>query len=415
MSVTIKTRERKNCTSVYLSYNDLSGKRRRPTIGKARSREELNIVMEMARAKAKRIELELLEGRHAPNMGHEPIDTALNKFLDHMEARQACGKAKPRTVELYYESMGKWRRYLKTTKAVRLRDVDYEIIVGYIKWMKHCKPNTIHGELTRLQRVFEHCNDRGALAYNPCKHPIVKDLWPTPTRHDRAFIKDEFEALLEHCQSGTKSPQATDYTEFFLLLGETGLRLGEGRMLRWCDLALISESGFLRVDARPGWAPKTESSIRSVPLSLRVLSMLRARFGRRTTIDESELVFPRNFTNRSVNQMLNRVLRKAEIAGRDNRGEKLTVHSLRHYFATRLVEAGVNPATARDLLGHDSIVTTNRYFNVPLSSLKNAIAHTFEDSASAQSAHETVRKTTESCQKLENVVDFRPRAGTDKS
>ena len=80
-----------------------------------------------------------------------------------------------------------------------------------------------------------------------------------------------------------------------------------------------------------------------------------------------------------MNQGFNRVLTRVGLDGFDHRGQKLRVHSLRHFYATELVRAGVNPATTRDLLGHESITTTNRYFNVPRSELFGAVRSAFNE------------------------------------
>lgn len=77
------------------------------------------------------------------------------------------------------------------------------------------------------------------------------------------------------------------------------------------------------------------------------------------------------------------------MADRDGKGQKLRVHSFRHYYATRLVRMGVDPATVRDLLGHTTISITNRYFNVLRSELFRAVAGAFSvlGSMSWESAH----------------------------
>jgi site-specific recombinase XerD len=50
------------------------------------------------------------------------------------------------------------------------------------------------------------------------------------------------------------------------------------------------------------------------------------------------------------------------------------VHNLRHYFATALFRAGVNPRVAQELLGHGDLTTTMRYAHVEAHDLKSGIA-----------------------------------------
>ena len=55
------------------------------------------------------------------------------------------------------------------------------------------------------------------------------------------------------------------------------------------------------------------------------------------------------------------------------RGINLHWHDLRHEYASRLVERGVPLAQVRDLLGHASILTTERYDNQRLEALQAAV------------------------------------------
>lgn len=57
----------------------------------------------------------------------------------------------------------------------------------------------------------------------------------------------------------------------------------------------------------------------------------------------------------------------AEAAGLD---KKVTVHTLRHCFATHLLEQGVDIRVIQDLLGHRSIIATSRYARVALSTIR---------------------------------------------
>ncbi len=65
------------------------------------------------------------------------------------------------------------------------------------------------------------------------------------------------------------------------------------------------------------------------------------------------------------------VTRYAREAGVDN----FHPHSFRHYFATQLVEAGVNLKTVQELLGHADISTTAVYLDVIPKHLTDAVQH----------------------------------------
>jgi integrase len=268
-------------------------------------------------------------------------------------------------------------------------------MVEFIGWQPKKKAraaNSIRRDLTCLQRIFRRCVERGEMANNPCIHPDVRDARPQSVKHERAFTADEVESFLQVCSTRNKSPKAQDYAEYFLLLAETGLRLEEGRMQRLCDIHLSHDGrDYLRVEPHSGWSPKTAASIRRVPLTPRAAAMVRSRIKRLERFDPSARLFPATWTNRSVDQCFLRVLRRCELDAPDDRhGQTLTVHSLRHYYATRLVQSGADPATVRDLLGHSSITTTNRYFNVPRAELFTAVMGAFGSASPKTSPNQSV-------------------------
>lgn len=69
---------------------------------------------------------------------------------------------------------------------------------------------------------------------------------------------------------------------------------------------------------------------------------------------------------------IQRVFRKASDG-------KITPHSLRHFFATRCVEFGINMRVIQEFLGHSSIVTTQRYTQVSNSTLKEVYDSKFKN------------------------------------
>lgn len=373
--VKVKRRRNKRSTAVILDFRDQFGQRHRQVVGRASSETELSALEREALVRAKRIELEIEDATFKPKCGEKSIDGALVEFWEFLQE----ANVRDSTRQAYHESIRKFRRFLEGTEARRLKDITPQLVRRYVKWQDGLSANTINGEIVRLQRLLERCVNNGDLHANPCKDAEVKSVVPAAQRHERAFTEKEVDVLVHTVRYAYRSPDAEAYADFFTLLSETGLRLGEGRMLRWCDVHPDDQRPYLSVKARPGWKPKTTKSERHVPLTPGVVDMLRRRMKGVENI--TDLVFPERWTNRSVNQTFNRCLTRAKLDVLNDRGEKLTVHSLRHYYATRLVRSGADPATVRDLLGHSSIVITDRYFNVPREGLFQASRMAFSESA----------------------------------
>ena len=131
-----------------------------------------------------------------------------------------------------------------------------------------------------------------------------------------------------------------------------GLRISELIHLQVADI----DSARMVVIVRQGKGRKD----RQVPLSQRLLEELRRQWW---THRSRPWLFPGQTPDRplhpsNVQRMFQAALRRARIA------KRATPHTLRHSFATHLLEAGVDLVTVQRLLGHGSLSTTAHYLHV---------------------------------------------------
>lgn len=147
------------------------------------------------------------------------------------------------------------------------------------------------------------------------------------------------------------------------------MRVGEACSLRYCDIDLekgfiyvnhtfVENEGVLKINS-----PKTSHSIRNVPILPQVKKVLELHHNKcRKTIDGyNDFVFAKPngdvWTRFGLNYLLQVIVQQNNL---DNE-EKLphiSCHILRHTFASRMIENGVNPKTVQKILGHSSVVTT---------------------------------------------------------
>ena len=131
-----------------------------------------------------------------------------------------------------------------------------------------------------------------------------------------------------------------------------GLRLGEVLRLKLTDID--SERMILRVERGKG------QKDRNVMLSPALLETLRSYWKLKKP---RELLFPGADARRPVHAtVIQRAFKQAKLLARITK--PVSFHSLRHSFASQLLESGVNVRTIQALLGHSSLGTTQRYTHV---------------------------------------------------
>jgi integrase len=194
---------------------------------------------------------------------------------------------------------------------------------------------------------------------------LAADIPPIATggRHKRRLevgrdipSPDEVRALLAH---------ATGYIRPLLAVAVfCGLRMSEIRALRWQDVGLDARQLHVRQRAdkwRQIGPLKSETSYRSVPLSPFVANALKGWRGDRIYPDEA-LVFGNSRGNvENLPNIWTRHLAPLEVAAgvvdRDGK-PKYGAHSLRHFFASWLIDQGFNVKRISVLMGHSSPVVT---------------------------------------------------------
>jgi integrase len=183
-------------------------------------------------------------------------------------------------------------------------------------------------------------------------------------KQDHVWSDEEIQALIEAAERLARQPASRyDYTPLIRTALFTGLRLGELLGLQWQDFD--RHEGVLHV--RRQWtrlreytAPKTKAAIRRIPLSedmTRYLAALRLRSDH--SKDDEPVFAARNgkpLGHRNVTR------RGFEAAAGEAGIEGVTFHSMRHAFASRMIDRGISSTVLAALMGHESSTITERRY-----------------------------------------------------
>ena len=182
--------------------------------------------------------------------------------------------------------------------------------------------------------------------------PVVTGI---SKKEPRALSRAQLEALFR-ARTQHQRPQVRGLEPVLMLGLHAGLRREEIRFLAWKDVDLTN--GMLRVTAKPpAFSPKDHEE-RSVPLNEELHAVLKEL---RDNFPDAEWVCL-NCEFRQWSLGLTKWSRELFIAAGIER-DCGTLHRLRHTFGTRLLQAGVDIETVRDLMGHADISTTGRYLS----------------------------------------------------
>ena len=153
-----------------------------------------------------------------------------------------------------------------------------------------------------------------------------------------------------------------------LVAMNTGLRFGELSRMRWTDLSLV-DAPMITIQA----AYAKTSKSRHIPLNATAKASLKAWKSQQE--DTSGFVFANREGHRikSVRNGWKAILSAAKI-------KDFKWHDLRHHFASKLVVAGVDLNTVRELLGHSSLDMTLRYAHLSPDMMANAVSNDVRES-----------------------------------
>ena len=296
---------------------------------------------------------------------------AFGEWAEEWWKRELTGRIKASSWQTYRNILS--RHLAPALGKCRLGEITAETIGALIRKLEvqGLAGSTIRGIVRMLNSILRGAEEEGLIAQNPCRRVRIPSK---EAEKQRVLTRKEQRALQEKAREAGEIPT--------LLSLYTGMRLGEICGLKWEDVNW--EQGTIQVrrtvqrlgsrcrDA-PGECaasfrgsrrtalhvdtPKSASAVRVMPVPRFLLEMLREMQVVQAERGEGEYIFggKRPAEPRTVQRRFQGLARKAGITG-------VHFHSLRHSFATRLLELGTDMKTVSELMGHSSVRTTLEFY-----------------------------------------------------
>ena len=292
------------------------------------------------------------------------LPEAVELFFTEREQKQ---KLKESTVSRYRYMV---RRYIQPQLgAAPLYTLTEERVAAFYQRLQGqgLSPKSARDAGVLLRAILRTATKRGCFCTG-----VNAELPVCKKRQVEIFTEPEILRLAHHIVD------EPDLTGLGVLLAlNSGLRLGELCALRWSDIDL--HAGFLRVEREVQrlyekgctklivQPPKSESSLRRIPLPADILSLLVAHKPKTAggvclLTGTAAPLEPRTMQNR-----YRALLKRAGVPYRN-------FHALRHTYATRCIEQNVDVKSVSEMLGHSDVrITLQTYVHVSLRHKQQAV------------------------------------------
>lgn len=286
----------------------------------------------------------------------------IERYLRYLQAER---NASAYTIKSYREDLAVWLQYLRDYfgDEPRIEQLTANELRGYVAALHDAgyAGSSVARKLASMRSFFKFAQREGAIEGNPAKplrNPrrerklphflttreiakllLAPDLSQPLGLRDRAIFETTYSAGLRVSELVGLNDEDLDLTE-----GVIRIR-GKGKRER------LGPLGRYAVEALEQW------------LAVRRLAHPAASAAKRPVFTNK---FGRRLTTRSVARTLEKYLLQT---GLDT---KTSPHTLRHSFATHLLDGGADIRSVQELLGHKSLVTTQIYTHVSTASLKEA-------------------------------------------
>ncbi len=302
------------------------------------------------------------------------MNKEITKFIEYLEYEKGYSK---RTIINYEKDLELFNNFLKKNKITKIENINYETIRKYLSYLheKKYESSSVCRKISALRTFFKYATKENIIKNNPMiliSNPKKEKKLPKYLNYE------EIEKLLNSIDTTTKEGIRDKLV--IELLYSTGIRVSELVNIKIKDIK-INEKQILIL----GKGNKERIVLFGELAKQTLKEYLNTNKELFTgNINNQYLFINKNKNHLSTNKIeliVKDVLKKSAL--------KLNIspHTLRHTFATHLLENGADLKSVQELLGHENLKTTAIYTHISNERLKHVFVNSHPRALKTKNIH----------------------------
>lgn len=263
------------------------------------------------------------------------------------------------TIEAYMRDIEQFQHFILRQYDCLPKDVARENIERYMDWLydRGTKKSSQARQLSGIKSFFNYLLLKDMITSSPAE--LILPPKPAKVLPD-TLSTDEIDRMIATIDDS--SAKGIRDKAILEVLYSCGLRVSELCNLRLGDL--FFGEGYIRIIGKG-------DKQRLVPISGAACERIQRYKEVRTKKTTEDTLFLNNRGTKLTRVMIFNIIKQAALlAGID---KSISPHTLRHSFATHLLEGGANIRQVQEMLGHESILTTEVYTHLDTTNLRQTI------------------------------------------
>jgi len=291
------------------------------------------------------------------------VQEQITNFINYLSVERGLAK---NTLESYSRDLKSFQKFLSESEIHDVREINRSALLTYMaKQQQKGKANSSIGRsMAALKSFFRFLLQENQIEIDPTAD---FESPKTEKRLPKVLMPTDIEKLL--CQPKLSTPMGKRDKAMLEMLYATGIRVTELVSLNLNDLFL--ENGFIRCFGKGSKERIIPIGSAAVKYTQEYLSKGRSRL---LGSKANQALFLNFHGNRLTRQGFWKIIKKH--AKDANIKREITPHTLRHSFATHLLENGADLRSVQEMLGHADISTTQIYTHITRNRLKDVYGKT---------------------------------------